>query len=393
MDSVIELRGVGKRYQQLEEHPMLLRTLIPLRREARKDLWALRDLDLEVKQGETLGVLGQNGAGKTTLLRLLAGVTSPTTGRVRVEGRIGPLIGLGVGFHPEMSGRENVLVNGMLLGLTAKQVQERFDQVVAFAELEEFIDTPVKFYSSGMFMRLGFAVIAHIDPTILLVDEVLAVGDARFQLKCFERLRKLQQDGAAVLMVSHAMHMVRQLCRRGVVLQHGLVEFDGDLEEAIATHEGMLVGGPKRSIGTAVEFLHCGFADSAEHTRLADYDEPIELALRLRFNAEVADPVFTVGAITAAGLFAGFDSTPARRSWRMFQPGEEATVRITFPARLAGGVYRLILDVKDRTGSQRLARSDELVLKTVERTGCTGISDLCAAIELGESLVADRGPA
>jgi lipopolysaccharide transport system ATP-binding protein len=386
MTAAIELSGVGKCYRKLEERPTLLRTLLPLRREAHLALWALRDLDLRVGQGETVAVVGQNGAGKTTLLRLLAGVTSPTVGRVRVNGRIGPLIGLGVGFHAEMSGRENVLVNGMLLGLTAKEVQARFDAIVEFAELRQFIDTPVKFYSSGMFARLGFAVIAHIDPTILLVDEILAVGDARFQLKCFDRIRALQADGATVVMVSHAMHMIRQLCRRGVMIRHGRLEYDGDLEGAIAAHERSVLGDARPDVGAPVALLDRRFARTDGDACRVGHEEPVDVILRLRFNQRIEDPVITVGAIAADGLLTGFNSTPVGGSWRTFGPGEEAVVRIGFPARLAGGTYRLAIEVKDRAGAERLARSDDLILEVAERSGATGVADLCAEIDIARAV-------
>src|SRR3954447_20987108 len=196
MSAAIELRGVGKRYVKLDERKALLRSVLPFGGAGRDDLWALRGIDLVVEDGEIVGILGANGADKTTLLRLLAGVTRPTEGRVCVRGRIAPLISIGVGFHPEMSGRENAVMNGMLLGLTAEQATGRLDEIVEFAELEEFIDTPVKFYSTGMAMRLGFSVIMHTDPTVLLIDEILAVGDAGFHVKCFDRLRSLHAQGS-----------------------------------------------------------------------------------------------------------------------------------------------------------------------------------------------------
>jgi ABC-type polysaccharide/polyol phosphate transport system ATPase subunit len=238
--AAIELVGVSKRYDRLEERAMLLKSILPFTRPRRSELWALRDVSLRVERGETVGIIGHNGAGKTTMLRLLAGVTQPTTGRVRTAGRVAPLIGVGVGFHPEMSGRENVLVNGMLLGLTREEVSERFDDIVAFSELEEVVDTPVKFYSSGMFLRLGFAVAVHVEPSVLLVDEVLAVGDFAFQIKCFDRMRALQAAGTTIVIVSHSHHSVRLLCPRVIVMAHGQVQFDGDANAAIARHHELL---------------------------------------------------------------------------------------------------------------------------------------------------------
>ena len=386
MRPVIELQGVGKRYRKLDQRPTLVGSLI--RRDARHELWALRDVDLEIEQGETVGVLGPNGAGKTTLLRLLAGVTRPTVGRVRVEGRIGPLISLGVGFHNEMSGRENVLANGMLLGLSAKEVRARFDDIVEFAEMERFIDTPVKFYSSGMFMRLGFAVMAHIDPTILLVDEVLAVGDARFQRKCFGRLDALREQGATIVMVSHSTYMIRQVCERAVVMRQGEIEYDGDVEGAISLHRRASTHA-MQTHGPGVEFIGCRFSGAQPEWRHASHDEVVELDVQLRFQRRVEDPVIAVGATTHIGLFAGFDTTPEGNSWRTFHPGEEANVRIAFPVRFGGGTYRIIVEVKDGATGETLARSDEVFLTVSEREGSSGLADVCAEIELSDTRAAE----
>ena len=230
----IVVDSVGKRYTKLEEQAVLLRSILPFARPKKSDFWALRDVSFRVGEGETVGVLGRNGAGKTTLLRLLAGVTRPTEGHVTVRGPIAPLISVGVGFQREMSGRENVFLNGMLLGLTYEEVSERFDDIVAFAELHDFIDTPVKFYSSGMFMRLGFAVAIHIHPRTLLVDEVLAVGDGAFQAKCLRRMQELRDGGTTVVLVSHALHAIRHLCPRALLIIGGCLEYDGETPEALA---------------------------------------------------------------------------------------------------------------------------------------------------------------
>ena len=199
----VELHGVGKRYWKLDEPAMLLRSMLPMRRPKRTELWALRDLDLAVGEGETVGVIGRNGAGKTTVLRLLAGVTRPTDGRVRIGGRVAPLISVGVGFHPEMTGRENVFVNGMLLGLIASRGRRALRRHRRLRRARASSSTrPVKFYSSGMFLRLGFAVAVHVDPSVLLIDEVLAVGDYAFQLKCLDRMRLLQSSGTTIVIVT-----------------------------------------------------------------------------------------------------------------------------------------------------------------------------------------------
>lgn len=206
-------------------------------------LWALQDVSLRVAPGEAVGVIGANGSGKSTLLQLAAGVVKPTAGRVQVRGRVAPLIELGAGFDPELSGRDNVFLNGALLGFSRREMARRLDRIVAFAELERFIDVPVKSYSSGMYARLGFAIASDVDADVLLVDEVLAVGDERFQARCLDRIKTIRRAGTTVLLVSHAAPMVQELCERAVVLHRGALAFDGPSAPAIARYRA-LQGGP-----------------------------------------------------------------------------------------------------------------------------------------------------
>jgi len=197
------------------------------------DLWALKDVSFTVEQGEVLGIIGRNGAGKSTLLKILSRVTAPTSGRIRVNGRIASLLEVGTGFHPDLTGRENVYLNGAILGMKRKEIDRKFDEIVAFSEVEKFIDTPVKRYSSGMYVRLAFAVAAHLDPEILVVDEVLAVGDAEFQKKCLGKMGDVSKEGRTVLFVSHNMAAVSALCRNGIVLQGGNLAGFYPVNEAI----------------------------------------------------------------------------------------------------------------------------------------------------------------
>src|SRR5262245_51233277 len=198
--------------------------------------WALRDVSFEVKQGEALGIIGRNGAGKSTLLKILCQVTAPTSGHIKVRGRIASLLEVGTGFHLELTGRENVFLNGAILGMTKAEIRRKFDEIVAFSECEEFIDTPVKRYSSGMTVRLAFAVAAHLEPEILIVDEVLAVGDAQFQNKCLGKMRDVSRNGRTILFVSHSMQAILALCTRAVLLRDGLVAHDGDLARVVAEY-------------------------------------------------------------------------------------------------------------------------------------------------------------
>jgi lipopolysaccharide transport system ATP-binding protein len=197
-------------------------------------VWALNDISFQVQQGEVLGVIGRNGAGKSTLLKILSRVTSPTSGEIKVKGRIASLLEVGTGFHPELTGRENIYLNGAILGMRKHEITRRFDEIVAFAEIERYIDTPVKRYSSGMYVRLAFAVAAHLEPEILLVDEVLAVGDAEFQKKCLGRMKESARTGRTVLFVSHNLGAVSRLCGRGLLLEKGRLSVDGDVLSAIS---------------------------------------------------------------------------------------------------------------------------------------------------------------
>lgn len=190
-------------------------------------IWALSDVSFEIRQGELVGIIGYNGAGKSTLLKILSRITAPTTGRVQLYGRVGSLLEVGTGFHPELSGRENIYLSGAILGMKKAEIKRKFDEIVDFSEIEKFIDTPVKRYSSGMYMRLAFAVAAHLEPEILLVDEVLAVGDGRFQKKCFNKMQDVGQQGRTVLFVSHSMPAVTRLCERAILLKAGKIMQDG----------------------------------------------------------------------------------------------------------------------------------------------------------------------
>jgi len=197
-------------------------------------IWALKDVSFEVKQGEVVGIIGRNGAGKTTLLKILARITEPTEGYAEVRGQVGSLLEVGTGFHPELTGRENIYLSGAILGMTKREIDRKFDEIVTFAEIEKFLDTPVKYYSTGMYVRLAFAVAAHLEPEILLVDEVLAVGDAAFQKKCLGKMEDVAREGRTVLFVSHNMAAVENLCQRGIVLDKGRIAYNGQTKEAIS---------------------------------------------------------------------------------------------------------------------------------------------------------------
>jgi lipopolysaccharide transport system ATP-binding protein len=243
--AVIHGEGLSKLYRrglQLEgglRHVLEEFVRSPLsvfRRKTGETFWALKDVSLEVKEGEVLGLIGRNGAGKTTLLKILSRITRPTTGWAEIHGRVGALLEVGTGFHPELTGRENTFLSGAILGMSRREIISKFDEIVAFAELEKFIDTPVKHYSSGMYVRLAFAVAAHLEPEILLVDEVLAVGDIKFQKKCMGKMDDVSKAGRTVILVSHNTGAIGQLCRRCVWLESGSIVSDGSAAETLAAY-------------------------------------------------------------------------------------------------------------------------------------------------------------
>lgn len=199
-------------------------------------VWALKDINFEVKQGEVLGIIGKNGAGKSTLLKILSRVTGPTTGALKIKGRIASLLEVGTGFHPELTGKENIFLNGAILGMSKREINSKLDEIIAFSGVDRYIDTPVKRYSSGMYVRLAFAVAAHMEPEILIIDEVLAVGDAEFQKKCLGKMKDVAGQGRTVLFVSHNMQSVRHLCTRGILMNNGQLELDGTVQEAISRY-------------------------------------------------------------------------------------------------------------------------------------------------------------
>ncbi len=282
------------------------------RRDTRREIWALKDVSVEVRRGEMVGIIGRNGAGKSTLLKILSRVTVPTRGRAQIYGRVGSLLEVGTGFHQELTGRENVFLSGAILGMRNREIKRKFDQIVGFAEVEQFIDTPVKHYSSGMYMRLAFAVAAHLDPDILLVDEVLSVGDLGFQRKCLAFAKNLLTNGATVLFVSHNMFTITAMCSRVIYIADGCVGFDGEPEEVIrlyqqdtctqtpvqpsAAHNGSSAQHP-------VHITDVTILDESGHPRLA-FDHGERMCIRLGFEAvsPVKTPNFVVAVLRSDNL-------------------------------------------------------------------------------------------
>lgn len=237
----ISIKQVSKLFHRQKQRTF--KELIPALvggEKAVETFWALQNIDLEIKKGETIGIIGPNGSGKSTLLKLIAGVSKPTSGTITVKGRIAPLIELGAGFHPELTGRENVFLNGVILGMSRKEIKEKFKEIIDFAELWDFIDQPVKHYSSGMYLRLAFAVAIHTDPEILLVDEILAVGDASFQRKCYQKIEELKKNYVTIVMVTHTLRSVEKYCDRAVLLSHSQTLAIGDTNKILEEYQRII---------------------------------------------------------------------------------------------------------------------------------------------------------
>jgi lipopolysaccharide transport system ATP-binding protein len=290
-------------------------------REQLEAFWALREVSFDVQTGEVVGVIGRNGAGKSTLLKILSRITKPTTGSVEIRGRVGSLLEVGTGFHPELTGRENVYLNGAILGMSRLEIERKFDEIVAFAEVEQFLDTPVKRYSSGMHVRLAFAVAAHLEPEILIVDEVLAVGDMAFQRKCMGRMREVGKSGCTVLFVSHNMPAIESLCTRGILLDRGQVITDGEVHDVVSEYHRRVmdaqsinsdalwdIEGPEREqkLVRSMTLLD----EDGEPTNYL----PLGGRLVLRISLNIAEP------IEALSIGIGFDDTLGQRLLTVHTP-------------------------------------------------------------------------
>ena len=262
------------------------------------NVWALNGVSFEIKRGEVVGIIGRNGAGKSTLLKILSRITEPTHGRADIWGRVGSLLEVGTGFHPELTGRDNIFLNGAILGMKRIEVARKFDEIVAFAEVEKFIDTPVKRYSSGMYVRLAFAVAAHMETEILLVDEVLAVGDAQFQKKCFEKFRQISTGGRTILFVSHNLAALRTVCQEGIVLDHGGVTEQGEINK-VADHYLESIQSDRFSNGaeTASFVVEEIYIRPAEGSVIKTFGD-VKIRIKVKAKTDIVDPGLYIGLLT-----------------------------------------------------------------------------------------------
>ena len=338
------------------------------------DVWALRDVSFTVEPGNAVGLVGRNGSGKTTLLRLLSGIVKPTSGRVAVGGRIGSLLELGAGFHPDLTGRENVYLNGSIYGLCRAAIREKLDEIVAFAGLEDFIDLPVRTYSSGMYMRLGFSIASHIEADVLLLDEVFAVGDEAFQRKCFGKIFEFKQRGGTIVFVSHDASAVERLCDRAVLLSEGRVAFDGPTHEAVVAYRRLLAGEhdpEERAAGlkewggdvARVENVRLLAADGERSQLLAG--EPFAIALDIAADAPLPPPRLGWELRDDAGILvaAGGVST-GELGWN----GETRELPLRFDSvhpPFTDGRLHLRLDLGDERGQTQYHSVDDAIVFVV----------------------------
>ena len=370
----IAVDDVARRFVVRARDTQTLKELLVARgRTGAHDVWALDGVSLHVEPGEAVGLIGRNGSGKSTLLRLIAGIIRPTRGRVGAAGRIGSLLELGAGFHPDFNGRENVFLNGALQGLRRAEIRERFDEIVAFAELEHAIDRPVRTYSSGMYMRLGFAIAAFLDADILLLDEVFAVGDEAFQRKCFGRIADFKQRGGTIVFVSHDAAAVERLCPRAVLLQDGLVAFDGPVHDALVRYRRQLaeLEGDAAAAPTAV-----GGVDAAvTAVRLVDRSgvvreqflagEPLALEIVVRGGGEPAAPRLHLAVRDDAGLLVAEDDLDSASLARLTN-GAETRLRLDMPSPpLQFGRFHVSLELLADDGGRLLHSVDDAIVFVV----------------------------
>jgi lipopolysaccharide transport system ATP-binding protein len=366
-DTVIDLDCVAKRYRlrrgwhvtSLRDEVVRLGSRVLGRAvEPREEFWALRDVTFSLERGEILGLVGMNGAGKSTLLKILSKVTVPTRGSFVARGRLGALIEIGAGFHPELSGRENIFLNGAIMGMSRREVQGKFDRIVAFAEVERFIDTPIKHYSSGMQMRLGFAVAAHTDPDILLIDEILAVGDASFQAKCLNKLAELKEEDKTIILVSHNLTTITEHSKRVLWLDHGAVRMIGEPDAVVDSflqHVTEEIGGDDeggglgaREIGRQIRILDVSLADEFQHPQ-ARFDRGDAVLIDVAYSASEAMPgaVFLISIQDVQGYPLGGVSTDPD-AVRINGAIDRGVVRLRLdPLILNKGVYTLSVHALD----------------------------------------------
>jgi lipopolysaccharide transport system ATP-binding protein len=390
MEPIIRVQGLSKQYHiggPAAAYSTLRETIMELARKPLRSLtrngnastiWALKDIDFEIAPGEIVGIIGRNGAGKSTLLKILSRIVEPTEGRVELYGRVASLLEVGTGFHPELSGRENIFLNGSILGMTRKEIERKFDEIVSFAEVEKFIDTPVKRYSSGMYVRLAFAVAAHLEPEILVVDEVLAVGDHRFQQKCLSKMHDVATHGRTILFVSHNMGAVSRLCKRTILLNEGRVVTIGPTPDVVQLYtvsntlgraEYLQPAAPQKTMN----LRRVAILKDGEMRGDVGYHESFSIHLEYEVNRALAGGNVGIGLFSADGtcVFASADFDAHPELLEMREPGYYHA-DIELPAQwLTNGRYVVHVYLSSGAGTEIYDNPEALVFTIVD-TGTPG---------------------
>lgn len=363
------------------------------RKRSKEPFWALKDVSFEVEEGESVGLIGRNGAGKSTMFKLLARITLPTRGHALIRGRVGSLLEVGTGFHPELTGRDNVFLNGAILGMSRAETQRKFDEIVQFAEVEKFIDTPVKRYSSGMQMRLAFSVAAHLEPDVMLIDEVLAVGDQEFQNKCMGRVTEIENEGRTVMFVSHNMGAIRRLCRRAILLNRGSIVADGSVEQVTQAYYELIApeadgGTLEQGVDNKPAILRRWTARSAG--TLPEYVLNSNSSCTFRFEIDVMRPLkdthFQVAIFTPDGILATrVDSLDRGGSFVRLDPG---TAEIHFDISslpLRAGLYDVHLELRGRRQGRLESWAARPNVRVVDDASTTSTQEFARGLVMVES--------
>lgn len=388
MPKAIEIHNVEKRFRLYHEKaPSLKERVIKFGRLEFEEFWALKGVSLDVESGQSLGLLGHNGSGKSTLLKCVAGILRPTGGDIRVHGRVAALLELGAGFHPDLTGRENVYLNGSILGFKKKEIDKIFDAIVDFSEIERFIDNQVKHYSSGMYARLAFAVAVHVEPEILLVDEVLAVGDEAFQKKCLARIERFRKEGRTILLVTHAADLVRRICDRAAVMDHGKLVAVDEPADAVATFRETLA---KRGLEVPEEALDNPLWDHSQQVRITSVSvqlsdssrsflpsgDPMTVTVGFETRRTVDDVVFAVAILNDANetIYSANTSTLGLEPQKLSGRG---TATFRFPSvPLLDGSYKLHLGAHSLDGRVSHDHNSDCTFVISSDTKSAGIVDL-----------------
>ena len=367
--------------------------LLPFRNRAHADFWALSNVSVAVERGEIFGVVGPNGSGKSTLLEIVSGILRPTNGRAVTEGRVAALLELGAGFNPEFTGRENVFINGEIMGLGRAQIERAFPRIAAFAEIGEFIDRPVKEYSSGMYVRLAFAAAIHVEPDVLIVDEALAVGDAMFASRCVQKFEELKQRGVTVLFVSHDLGLVKRLANRAILLVNGRVEAEGSPKDVVNRYVGLVVERQKRppegngGARPASSFRHGDGASeilkvellnrAGEPAAVVMTGEPVTARVVARFRQDVSDPIVGVLIRNRLGIDVfGTNTRVERKELGEMRTGDEIEVDFRFECLLTQQEYTITAATQHWDGSSQDWLDDVLSFRVVDSKGAAGVASL-----------------